>query len=189
MTRRQRNIIILLGILVIILILLILLLMRFWPKPKPEQVIEEEPVVLEEVEETDSRTPIQKKQAEERETTASVQTVAKTFVERYGSYSNESDFANLRDLYPLMTDAFKAETEAYIEGTTIPETFYGITTRVITLKIDDYDETAGTATVTISTQREEAVDSPQNVSVRYQDIELSLVMESGVWKVDSAQWK
>ena len=40
----------------------------------------------------------------------------------------------------------------------------------------------------MNTQREEAIGSPQNISVKYQEIELEYVMEGGVWKVDSANW-
>lgn len=188
MTRRQRNIGILALIFLTILILLILLLLRF--RPEPSTV---EPVITPDVPSVEQtvpvRSPIEQQQAEERETTASVQTVAKTFATRYGSYSNEADFQNLRDLYPLMTTDFQLETENFIADTTIPENYYGITTRVITLKMDAYDEAAGTATVTITTQREEAIDSPQNINIRYQDIVMTLEQVSGTWKIASAQWK
>ena len=34
------------------------------------------------------------------------------FAERYGSYSNQGDFQNLRDLLPVMTSKYRTQTEA-----------------------------------------------------------------------------
>lgn len=187
MTRRQRNITILSLIALVIIILFILLFLRFKPAPAPVETNVPSPVSTQEQQEPE-RTPLENQQAEERESTASVQTVGKTFVERYGSYSNESNFANLRDLYPIMTEAFQAETEQFIVGTTVPESYYGITTRVITMNVDAYDESAGIAHMIVQTQREEAIDSPQNIAVRYQEIELTLERVNATWKVSGAQW-
>ena len=119
---------------------------------------------------------------------ASVQSLSKTFTERYGSFSSESDFANLRDVEVLMTASFAAQTQAYIDTAVAPEDYYSVTTRVVSIAVDAMDETAGMATVSIATQREEAKDEPQNISVRYQTLKLELKMEDGEWKVDSATW-
>lgn len=167
---------------------MILILLLRSPKPAPVEV-----VVPEETTQTVPKqvipSPIQEQRAQERQITANVQTLAKTFVERYGSFSNEAEFQNLRDLFPLMTDAFVAETENFIATTIIPESFYGVTTRVITVNVDEFDEAAGVAVLNLTTQREEAIDSPQNVSVRYQDIELQFELVLGSWKISSAEWK
>jgi hypothetical protein len=187
MTPRQKRLIILGGILLIILLLILLLFLRSSVSEQPEVIepVTEIPVSDERVTET----PIEKQKAEEREITSNVQTLGKTFTERYGSYSNEAEFQNLRDLYPLMTQEFVAETERFIDETTIPENYYGVTTRVITVTVDEHDEEAGVASLTINTQREEAIDSPQNVNVRYQEIVVDFEFVSGTWMISNAQWK
>jgi len=124
----------------------------------------------------------------DRNSTATIQSASKTFVERYGSYSTEAEFGNLRDVLPLMSASFAAQTEAFIEGATSAKEYYGVTTRVVSLSVDAADEIAGTATVTVTTQREEAKGSIQNISVRYQDVRLTFVLEDDAWKVSSAIW-
>lgn len=117
-----------------------------------------------------------------------LQSRARLFVERYGSFSSEANFANLRDVMPLMTAAFASRTQQQIDrGSSFGE-FYAITTNVVSTAIDGLDEQGGTATVVVSTQREESTGSPQNTQVKYQDIVLEMVNEQGVWKVDSAEW-
>ena len=118
---------------------------------------------------------------------ADVVSLSKSFVTRYGSYSNEAHFANLLDVLPLMSADFAQKTMEFIETTEIPETYYGINTSVITVKVDVQDEVS--SQVTITTQREESEGSPQNTRVSFQDIILTFVKEDGAWKVDSAIWQ
>lgn len=129
------------------------------------------------------------KEKENRAQSAGVIALSKLFVERYGSYSNQANFQNIRDVIPLMSQKFASETENDLAGKTAPSGFYGITTRVIIVNVNQTDEQAGTASVLIKTQREEENNSAQNTSVNYQDIELTFVKEAGVWKVDSANWR
>ena len=125
---------------------------------------------------------------ETRNTSGDVVSLSKSFVTRYGSYSNEAEFANLTDVLPLASISFAQELQQMIDTGVTPEEYYGVTTAIVTVKVDEKDEDAGVAT-TITTQREEAIGSPQNVSVKYQDIVLTFVMEEGSWKVDSASWQ
>lgn len=123
---------------------------------------------------------------DERNNSADIISLSKTFVERYGSYSNEADFANLVDVMPLMTEEFQSKTQVFIEKSSAPEEYYGVSTKVIIVEVSGQDEDS--ATVLVNTQREEAIGGPQNTSVKYQEIELEYVKDSGVWKVDSATW-
>lgn len=126
---------------------------------------------------------------EDRTATFSVQSLAKTFTERFGSYSTEADFQNLTDVLPLMTTAYAAETEAFLATAIPPSEYYGVTTRVVSIKILSSDETLGTASLEVSTQREEAKGSAQNISIRYQTLALSFLKENDTWKVSAATWK
>ena len=185
------------NILIAILValgLLIAFLLWFFLKPKPKPVVIVPPVVVEKPLPTASTKPTltQVKATQEqavRTASASLQSASKTFTERYGSYSTEANFANLTDVLPLMSKAYAATTAAYIATAVSPKEYYGVTTRVITVKIDAEDDTAGTAQVTLTTQREEAKGDVQNVSVKYQDLVLSFVKEGGEWKASNAVWK
>jgi len=119
----------------------------------------------------------------------SVETLAKTFAERFGSYSNESEFANLADLETLMTFRFQDELDAMVASTEVSDMYRGITTQVVSINITSIDDDAGVATVSVLTQREEAIGGPTNTEVRYETLVLELLKISGVWKVDDATWQ
>lgn len=192
MTRRKR-------ISIVVLVLLILLLAIAWivymlfSRQVPTDVevvetpVEETPTTPERTEPTISEVALEQER-ETRVSAADVVSLSKTFVTRYGSYSNEADFANLSDVLPLMSDAFAAQTQRFIDTSTAPEEYYGVTTRVITVDVQEENDAEGTATVLVTTQREEATGSTQNVEVRYQEILLTFVKEAASWKIDSATW-
>lgn len=191
MTRRKRLLIMAL-ILLALFLLLMWLLWALFPRGEVEQVeVGEQVAEVEEV--IPTRPTISEQELEEeretRTTSADVVSLSKSFVTRYGSFSNEADFANLEDVLPLTSASFAAQLQDIIDTGEAPEEYYGVTTNIITVKVQEEDETAGTATATITTQREEAIGSPQNTTVKYQDIILTFVMEDGVWKVDSATWQ
>ena len=182
MSRRKKQIL-LIVLLIIVLILIYLLFRRgSQPTPTPATIVvtEEEPA-------TPSPSVVEQQQV--RAETAGLQALAKTFAERYGSFSSESNFANLVDVIPLMTDSFATETRNFIETAEIPQELYTVSTRVITVEVDEINEDAGFATLTLNTQREESKGSAQNISVRYQPIVLTFRFISGAWKVSSATWE
>jgi len=193
MTRRKRLIIVLLILLILLLLVIWLLFVLFSKPPSVQTPVTTIPAVVEEPTILTPRPTISDQELEtERETrtvSADVVSLSKSFVTRYGSYSNEANFANLTDVLPLMSSSFAQQTREFIETAEMPQTYYGVSTTVITVKVDEKDETAGTAKVTITTQREEAIGSPQNTSVKFQDIIITFVMEDGSWKVDSATWQ
>ena len=125
---------------------------------------------------------------EKRQKTASINSLSKTFVERYGSYSNEANFENLKDVILMMAPEFAEYTQNIIDTSKSPDEYYGITTRVITVNVEELDEVAGSAVVVLNTQREESKVSVSNRSVWYQKIRIEFLKMSGVWKVVSASW-
>jgi len=177
----------LIGIIVLIIWLLIQVL--YHPKPKQTSSSSTVPTAQTPSSANSLSQQLQQKEQESRTATSDVLSLAKQFVARYGSYSNESVFANIRDVMPLMSKAFQQKTETYLAANVAPKEYYGVTTRVLTAKTTTSSETNGTATVKLTTQREESVTSPQNKTVKYQDILVNFVKESGVWKIDSAVWQ
>lgn len=194
MTRRTRLTVV--GLIVLIFLLLItwfvyMLLSRGGEVLEvPEETTYEDVIEVpdEPVRATLSEQALETEQ-EERTAGATVVSLSKTFTERYGSYSNEANFSNLEDVIPLMSTSFAKETRDFIDSNEVPEEYYGVSTRVITVSVDSQDDTLGRAQVSITTQREESVDSPQNSSTKFQDIILTFKTEGGTWKVDSATWQ
>jgi hypothetical protein len=170
---------------VVILILLLILLLFIFRKPKvlvedvqePEQVVQ----VMPEVNPADIPAP----------GVVSASTVARIFVERYGSYSSETDFANVDDVMALATPTYQTELEASVDGYRRQfdedDGYTGISTIVIGMKTTSESEVATSFLVT--TQREESVGSPGNTTLRYQDAEVGLVKSGDDWLINDLTWK
>lgn len=169
------------GFLILLVIFLLIFTRRTGEEQKPARQItsqiqrEEKPVVPASKEDTDK---------------SNVLVLTSSFAERFGSFSNQSDFQNIRDLFPFMTESMKNWAENYIEaqraGMNV-EIYYGITTKAISRKFLDFSENS--AKVLVSTQRRESTGAMTNERIVYQDMELELVKAGEEWKVDGAKWK
>jgi len=122
-----------------------------------------------------------------------VQFLAKDFAERFGSYSNQSDYKNLDELDTLMTDSMKSWIAQYKEQLKLqnPSTgpYYAIETKHVSNQIQSLDEKAGTAEILIKTQRQEFKNSIDNSKILYQDILIKLIKVNDAWKVNGAYWQ
>ncbi len=132
-------------------------------------------------------TIIERQERDSRANSAVIQSQARLFAERYGSFSTEARHQNLTDLLPLMTDAFADRTRTDIANAASAEAFYGVTTRVVSVRTDALDEAAGTATLTVGTQRQETF-ADGRADVRYQNLVLTFVRTGEQWRVSSAAW-
>ena len=181
MTRRKIEIIV--AIVIIVLLLIALFLIYFKPKPKVEPVVEQQPVVQVVPTVNPANVPTV--------AVVSASTVARTFIERFGSYSSESDFANVDDIMKLATPGYQTELQTTVAGYRRQfdedDGYTGVSTVVITIKT--VSETAEATKFLITTQREEAIGSPENTTVRYQDAEVNLIKSGNDWLVNGLIWK
>lgn len=119
--------------------------------------------------------------------------MALAFAERYGSFSNQSDYGNIRDLEIFMTSAMKTWAENYIAEARGRKTqtaiYYGIVTKAISSVIERFDADAGSAEILVKTQRRESAGLAGNSSTFYQDIIVKYVREQGVWRVSGIYWQ
>ncbi|OGF20831.1 hypothetical protein A2316_01855 [Candidatus Falkowbacteria bacterium RIFOXYB2_FULL_38_15] len=129
----------------------------------------------------------------EEKTKADLGRLAAAFAERFGSYSNQGEYANVLDLKPIMTgtmqkwvDDYVAESKAAITDVSV---YSGITTKAVSSKITAINEKGGTATVVVNTQREGAGEkTAENKEIYYQNLELEFQKISDEWKVNKANW-
>lgn len=122
-----------------------------------------------------------------KETSAT--TVARTFVERLGSYSSEADAANIEDILPMATVSFQNELNALVRETrrSTSDAYYGVSTVVITSP-KTVSSTATQTVLSMTTQREETLDTPGNTTISYQSITITLVKSGTTWLVDGYSW-
>jgi hypothetical protein len=146
--------------------------------------------------ESGTRLPVggQDQPAEKPVGQADLERMAKSFAERFGSFSNQSNFANIKDLKLFMSEKMKTWADAYIEknkkNDPANQVYYGLTTKAVTAKARTYDNTKGEALIVVETRRREAIGVSNNSSRLYnQSIHVSFVKENGAWKVDSAFWQ
>jgi hypothetical protein len=119
---------------------------------------------------------------------AQPETVARVFVERFGSFSTESGYENIETILNLATSDLqeRLQTIAAEARTENGQEYYGVSTRLISLTTVSTSETE--KMISITTQREEAFGSPGNTSVRYQDITVTLVQDGANWLVADFVW-
>ncbi len=120
---------------------------------------------------------------------ATPEPVARTFVERYGSFSSEAGYENIDDIIALGTPAMKEQLETIAAEARLSggSDYYGISTRVISVKT--LEQTEATAVLEVETQRTETISSPANTSTRYQKIRLNMEKIDGKWLVNGFQWE
>lgn len=119
--------------------------------------------------------------------------LALSFTERYGSYSNQTDFANLENLLVFMTDDFAGATRSFVasERSKNRDTvvYYGITTKAAAAQTEAFRESQGTAVFLVQTLRREAIGATNNARSYQQSLRITMKKSDGVWKVDAADWQ
>jgi multidrug efflux pump subunit AcrB len=195
MSRKQKILIVVIGVLVILGLFYWLFLRESFTPQSPTTKTNVNVVALPPVTLPNSTTvsaTVPEASAEEK-LRSSISRLAAAFAERYGSYSNQGNFDNLSDLESLMTEKMWAETENFIEqskaSASDSSVYFGITTKAISVNIASIDEGAGTAKITIGTQRRESSGSMADSStIKYEDLELFFLKVNDEWKVDTAKW-
>jgi len=118
--------------------------------------------------------------------------MAASFAERFGSFSNQSNYGNLEDLKIFMSAKMQAWSENYIsrerEINIDSSIYFGVITKSISSEIKKFDENSGTAEILVSTKKSET-KGRENIANYYQNIILKFIKEKEVWKVDEANWQ
>lgn len=117
---------------------------------------------------------------------AQILSLARNFSERYGSWSTDSSFQNLSDLFPRITARLRAEFESTIAEAEPSTEFRGSETNVLKMVIESRSVSA--ASVLVTTQRIET-DVQLKQTVTYHDLLVSMVKQGEFWYVNSAEWK
>ncbi len=121
--------------------------------------------------------------AEEVERQAARQ-LAKTFVERYGSYSTHNDYANIKAVEELVTPAF---WQTLGQRMTKPQAkeFYGVTTMAVSAEIIEWQD-GQRAKVSVKTRRLEEKSGERTLS-DFSATMVALVKEGDRWLVDKIE--
>ncbi|MDX9892791.1 MAG: hypothetical protein RB292_00040 [Patescibacteria group bacterium] len=195
MSRRNKIII---GLAVLVLILLLLVLVWWLWRAEPVITVPTDTIEVREGIQVPANLPTASlpigdeadRNIDPTDQAAVMKAVAMTFAERFGSYSNETDFLNFDDLRDIMTVRMRAWVENYKAQNPLDkgDNYFGINTKALSIEVVEYDVQTGQAEVTVGTQRMEAKSSTVNPRVYYQNIRVNLVNSESGWKVDAAEW-
>lgn len=116
--------------------------------------------------------------------------LANLFVERYGSYSTETQHQNIIDLKKFMTKKMQTESDALIAASTKNQTnttYNAVTAKAVTTSILNQIDTA--ISFRITTIRTSDTGLTNGQKTYNQDIIIRLLKQDSVWLVDSAFWQ
>lgn len=209
MNPRLRNILILILILAIVLLVVFWFLLRSKNEKQviiPQDNLDNNITNLEnnslnnletETEDTETDSGITvapiKTVSEEEKLKSQLRKLAISFTERYGSFSNSSDYENLEDLLQFMTSDLKNKTQNFIDSKRRANEdnliYYGMTTRALNTKILEFDVNLNRVIFEVSCQKQEVFGTAINSNTFYSSAEVKFEKSGGVWKVDEFSWK
>ncbi len=117
-----------------------------------------------------------------------LESVARNFTERYGSWSNHNQNNNFKSAEIYMTKNMVLVLNNFITNNdklNDDSVYYGIETKVLNVQV--LESTADFADVKVNTQRKQVLDEQE--SVFYQALILDLITENETWLVDDAEWE
>jgi hypothetical protein len=110
--------------------------------------------------------------------------LAKVFVERYGTYSTDNNFQNIKEVETFVTLSLWSKISAPISAKSINQSFVGVTTKVISMDLASWFGIR--ATVELKTTRTEEKNGV--LSTRQQNATVDMVKTNAVWLVDKLVW-
>ncbi len=113
---------------------------------------------------------------------AGVKQFAKIFIERYYTYSSDSNFQNIRDVESLVTASLWKQMSPRLSGTRSPSgAFVGVTTKVYGTSLADWS--ASKADVKVLTQQ--SVEKDGATTSKNQNYTVEVVKQGSTWLVSS----
>ena len=110
--------------------------------------------------------------------------LAKVFVERYGTYSTDNDWQNIKDVATFVTLSLWSKISAPMTVKSASQSFVGMTTKVISMDLTYWSDSK--ATVELKTTRAEEKNGI--VTMRYQNATVELIKQNTVWLIDKISW-
>ncbi len=113
------------------------------------------------------------------------------FVERFGSYSNQTNMDNIKELKSFATDSFSKYIDKYVDEIWNKHPYslgyFGVVTKVVVVDIDNYSQNKTEFTVKIDARREEKTDSGENTY--NQKVVVEVLKTQNGYKINKLEWK
>jgi len=179
------------GIIIIIALLFVIKFIYEQNFPKTEPV-ETAPIIESKIEEQVIETDEIVLLTEEAKEKNNIERMNLNFIESLGSYSNQSDFQNMVGLKVFATSKMQIWIDNFIkkekEQNKLVNNYYGITTKALSIKENNFNTEKNQVNILINVQRQEAKESTLNFKVFYQDVLVKSIKEGEYWKIDEVEW-
>ncbi len=184
---RKHKIEVILAILVLVALLCLLWFLLRSPDEEVTEDQEVEDATLDEDVDLGDETVVEISEEELQQIAPS--TIARSFVERFGSYSTDGGYDNVEDVMAIATPSLASRLQDLAEQAreSAGEEYYGISTSVLTISTVSESDTA--ATLSIGTRRTESEGNPGNSNTFNQAITIDLVADDLSWLVDDFLWE
>lgn len=118
--------------------------------------------------------------------------VAKIFVGRFGTYSNQAGVEQFSDLKLFVTAKMQTwvdeQVAKILSGQPDYNIYHVVVTKVVSVNISSLNKTTGTATVVVNARRtDQTGDEAEKIT--NPEIKLEVVKAGKRWKVDSVVWQ
>ena len=114
------------------------------------------------------------------------------FIERWGTYSNQSDFSSLKSLDPQMTSKMQSFVEFYIDQIKQDQPYqagyYGITTKSVAVDLGNFNSGLRFTKAEVGTRRVETIGDAESNTFN-QNVTVDLVKVNNEWLVDGVFWE
>ena len=114
-----------------------------------------------------------------------VEQLAKIFIERYGTYSTDNEFENIKEAQSLVTKSLWSKISLGIGVKNPNAGFLGLTTKVVSVSMISWSDSK--ADFDLKIMRNE--NKSGVVTTRYQNVTVEMIKENGTWLADSLTWK
>jgi hypothetical protein len=158
---------------------------------EPKDISKDKPVVTKEFDDSflNTNTDTAEPSAEEA-AKAEIKLFVRSFLEDFSSFSSNSGYNHIEDLYDKMTSKFRSFVEGWIDGDPAREmsnSFYSIQTMVSDIEIDEFSSSK--AKLILDTIRVET-KAPEYYNRRFnQKAEVMVIKIGKNWKVNSVYWR
>lgn len=117
-----------------------------------------------------------------------LQTLSRSFAERFGSYSSNNPYMNLKDLRFFMTKELWKEVSKIMKQPLPSNDYYGVTSRAIHVQTVSLSEAERSGEFRVLLQRKESKAGKGPV-IAYQSLRLKMSASGDDWLVSSYQWE
>lgn len=129
--------------------------------------------------------PTESPEPEPVDTQLRAQQLARVFVERFGTYSNQNNNSHIESVLPMSTQ----EMQQWIKSQTVDQKqdYQGQTTNVISTSLSEIDKEQGEATVMVQVRQISQTTSGQ--SNKQREAKVELIQQDNSWLVDGLYWQ